>query len=172
VLDPDVALAADGPAHFTPEGNRALRDIRHRLHDLRDMQLSPAELDAELTALLDQLRSVLRDELVPAGDSRDGAGEGPDATEPSGEDEETVPGEAPSDDTETMPEEPWPEEGESDPDEPAPEDTHPAPDGTEPQPEDDTSTGGPDESSTPPQEEPTETTPKRRPVSAGSGGAR
>jgi putative peptide zinc metalloprotease protein len=147
-------LGTDGPMHFTPEGNRALRDIRHRLHDLRHTQLSPAELDAELSAIVDELRAVLREELVTAGSHR------PDddaATGPSDEDADGGSGNPSPDQTEDTPEESWPEEGaEPDAGEPS-DDTESAPESTEPPPEDEsTDPGG---STTTPQEEPTETTP-------------
>lgn len=60
-------LGTEGPAHFTPEGNRAVRDIRRRLHELRHAQPSPTEFDSRISALMDELRTVLDEELVTRG---------------------------------------------------------------------------------------------------------
>jgi putative peptide zinc metalloprotease protein len=65
-----------GPVHFTAEGNRALAELRREFHDLRKdaPNLTVAEIQARVAALVDRLRVVLANELVPAGRSGD-AGE-------------------------------------------------------------------------------------------------
>lgn len=57
----------DGNVHFSPEGNRALAEIRRQLETLRRSDLSIGEIQTELDALADQLRTVLADELLASG---------------------------------------------------------------------------------------------------------
>lgn len=60
-------LGTDGIVHFSPEGNRAIAEIRQALHDLIRSDLPLDELQAELDQLADQLELVLAQELVAAG---------------------------------------------------------------------------------------------------------
>jgi putative peptide zinc metalloprotease protein len=57
---------------FTAEGRRALAEIRQEFHDLRkeSESLSLAEIDARVRALVDRIRVVLQNELVPAGNAQ------------------------------------------------------------------------------------------------------
>lgn len=64
-------LTTDGPVHFTAEGNREIAAIRRELRELAKLDLSPAELDARIDALMDRLARVLKNELVAAGRSGD-----------------------------------------------------------------------------------------------------
>lgn len=52
---------------FTDEGHRQIAEIREALRDLRDQDLSGAELDARADVLVDRLRGVLATELVGVG---------------------------------------------------------------------------------------------------------
>ncbi|MDQ3823438.1 MAG: hypothetical protein M3321_09385, partial [Actinomycetota bacterium] len=58
-----------GPVHFTAEGNQALAELRREFHELRKEapNLSIAQIQARVAALVDRLRVVLANELVPAG---------------------------------------------------------------------------------------------------------
>lgn len=58
-----------GPVHFTAEGNQELAAIRRAFHELRKdaPNLTIAEIQARVAALVDRLRVVLANELVPAG---------------------------------------------------------------------------------------------------------
>ena len=57
---------------FTAEGRRELAEIRQAFHDLRkeSESLSLAEIDARVKELVDRIRVVLRNELVPAGNAK------------------------------------------------------------------------------------------------------
>ena len=57
---------------FTAEGRRELAEIRKAFHDLRkeSEDLSLAEIDARVKELVDRIRVVLRNELVPAGNAK------------------------------------------------------------------------------------------------------
>ena len=59
---------------FTADGRRLLAEIRKEFHDLRKESdgLTLAEIDARVKALVERIRAVLQNELVPAGNaSRD-----------------------------------------------------------------------------------------------------
>jgi putative peptide zinc metalloprotease protein len=60
-------LTTDGPVHFSADGNRRLADVRTRLHELSQLDLTLEELSAELEALAAEIRDVLATELVAAG---------------------------------------------------------------------------------------------------------
>lgn len=60
-------LGTDGPVRFSPEGNRRLADVRRRLQQLRRSELGIEEIQAELDDIADEVRAVLRNELVRAG---------------------------------------------------------------------------------------------------------
>ena len=79
-------IGTGGPVRFTRDGRHELNDIRKDLRELRKSELSPAELDAEVQAIVDRLRTVLETELVPVGSGKDEVAEG--ATE---ETEELLP---------------------------------------------------------------------------------
>jgi putative peptide zinc metalloprotease protein len=61
-------LTTDGPVHFTAEGNRALAEVRGRLHELAKMdELTLEQLIAELESLAAIIRDVLANEMVSPG---------------------------------------------------------------------------------------------------------
>jgi putative peptide zinc metalloprotease protein len=60
-------FSTGGPVHFTPEGNRALAQLRRDLHALRHADLSLDELIAQLKALARRLEQIIRTELVSSG---------------------------------------------------------------------------------------------------------
>lgn len=60
-------LGTDGNVHFSPEGNRALAEIRTALQQLRSSDLSLEGIQAELDLLAADLRTVLAEELLSAG---------------------------------------------------------------------------------------------------------
>ncbi len=86
-----IVLGTGGPVHFTAEGNRALAEIRSRLFELRNGEMTLEELEAELHDIVADLKAVLENELVSVGPA--GATEEVEAVE------ETVPAEG----TETSP---------------------------------------------------------------------
>jgi putative peptide zinc metalloprotease protein len=63
-------LGADGPVHFTAEGNSRIAELRNRLRALEDQELTLEQLNAALDDAADEIRDVLADELVPAGRPR------------------------------------------------------------------------------------------------------
>jgi putative peptide zinc metalloprotease protein len=67
---------------FTADGRRALAEIRKEFHDLRKEAdgLTLAEIDARVKALVERIRAVLQNELVPAGNSKRDDDEEPTAT--------------------------------------------------------------------------------------------
>ena len=71
-------LGTGGPVHFTAEGNRTLAELRREFHELRKEapNLTVAEIQARIAAIVNRLRAVLANELVPAGRSGD-AGQPP-----------------------------------------------------------------------------------------------
>jgi putative peptide zinc metalloprotease protein len=62
-------LTTGGNVHFTAEGNQQLAEIRRQLEQLRNADLTIAELQAKLDAIAKQLATVLSTQLVPAGNS-------------------------------------------------------------------------------------------------------
>jgi putative peptide zinc metalloprotease protein len=60
-------LTTGGPVHFTAEGNERLAEVRKRLHDLANSNLSIEQLQAELDEIKNDLADILATELVPAG---------------------------------------------------------------------------------------------------------
>lgn len=60
-------LTTDGAVHFSAEGNQTLAELRRRLLELRDADLSPDEYLAELDAVAAELGRVLDEELELAG---------------------------------------------------------------------------------------------------------
>jgi putative peptide zinc metalloprotease protein len=67
---------------FTAEGRRLLAEIRREFHDLRKESegLTLAEIDARVKALVARIRTVLQNELVPAGNAKPNDDEAPTAT--------------------------------------------------------------------------------------------
>jgi putative peptide zinc metalloprotease protein len=63
------AFSTDGNVHFTPEGSKAIADIRHQLRELGKSDLTIAEIQARVQELMQQLAVVLSTELVAAGKS-------------------------------------------------------------------------------------------------------
>ncbi len=92
-------LGTDGRVHFTPEGSRAVADIRRQLSDLLHSELPIEEIQAILDALAEDLERVLSDELATAGPpdvSADHVTEGDSSPPPQ-------PGTTPDDDTTSTP---------------------------------------------------------------------
>lgn len=77
-------LTAEGNVHFTPEGSKALAEIRQALLDLRAADLSVTEIQAKLDVLMEDLARVLSTELVAAGESGTGGASATPPAEPSG----------------------------------------------------------------------------------------
>jgi putative peptide zinc metalloprotease protein len=67
---------------FTAEGRRLLAQIRQDFHDLRkeSEELTLAEIDARVRGLVDRIRQVLQNELIPAGSETREDPEEPPAT--------------------------------------------------------------------------------------------
>jgi putative peptide zinc metalloprotease protein len=67
-----VLGGGDVPLRLTADGRRALAEIRKEFHDLRkeSEQLTLAEIDARVRALVDRIRVILQTELVPAGNAK------------------------------------------------------------------------------------------------------
>jgi putative peptide zinc metalloprotease protein len=81
-------LQGTGPMHFTADGNRELKDIRKAIRELRDQDLSPFELQEKLDPLIERLRKVLAEQLVPGPP---GKGDEEDDGEDQSNGDETVP---------------------------------------------------------------------------------
>jgi putative peptide zinc metalloprotease protein len=64
-------VGTNGPVEFTKEGKRELARIYKELRKLRKEDLTPAELDARVKALMERVKRVLAEELVPARDRGD-----------------------------------------------------------------------------------------------------
>jgi putative peptide zinc metalloprotease protein len=60
-------FSTGGPVRFTPEGHRALAQLRRELHDLRRADLTFEELVAKLRELSRRLEQIIRTELVSTG---------------------------------------------------------------------------------------------------------
>jgi putative peptide zinc metalloprotease protein len=141
-------IGSGEPVRLTPEGRLELVRIRLELQRLRNAGLGAAELAAQVASLVDDLRVMLENELVPAGPGDQGDG-GPDESQPAAEPDAANP----ESDSEPPAEEPSPSETAEEPaTEPAQEPVETAPE-EEPQP---TET----QEQTPP---PTETTPEPAP---------
>jgi putative peptide zinc metalloprotease protein len=80
-------VQGSGPMHFTADGNRELKDIRNAIRRLRDQDLSPFELQAELDRLIARLQKVLAEQLVPGPPDQDEQDDGEDQSNAG----ETVP---------------------------------------------------------------------------------
>jgi putative peptide zinc metalloprotease protein len=83
-----IVVGVDGPVVLTSEGRRRLNELRKRMADLESRlgQLTAAQLATEVSSIEQELISILKTELVPAGsqggatgddrDDDDGGGEG------------------------------------------------------------------------------------------------
>jgi putative peptide zinc metalloprotease protein len=60
-------LTTDGPVHLTAGGNQRIAELRKRLHDLANADLTIDQLRAELDEIRDEVADILATELVPAG---------------------------------------------------------------------------------------------------------
>jgi putative peptide zinc metalloprotease protein len=78
-----------GPVHFTAEGKRKIAEIRRRLRELLRSDLSIAEIQVQLGALVEEFEAVLATELVPAGKAGK-ASEGGQPTDTTTEPPETT----------------------------------------------------------------------------------
>ena len=87
-----IVLSTGGPVRFTSEGIRKINELRKRLRALLRAGLPIDQLQAEIDVLVDELREVIRNELVPVGSPRD------DADDESSEDAETDDDSTPSGD--------------------------------------------------------------------------
>ena len=66
-------LGTGGPVHFSPEGQKAINEIRKELHDLLKQDLPIEEIQARVDALMKRLAEVLKTELVASGKSGEAA---------------------------------------------------------------------------------------------------
>ena len=62
-------LTTDGPVHLTAEGNQRIAELRKRLRDLLQSDLTVEQLQAELDQIRDEVADILATDLVPAGKS-------------------------------------------------------------------------------------------------------
>jgi putative peptide zinc metalloprotease protein len=60
-------LTTDGPVHLTAAGNGRIAELRKRLRDLANADLTADQLRAELDEIRDEVADILATELVPAG---------------------------------------------------------------------------------------------------------
>jgi putative peptide zinc metalloprotease protein len=62
-------LTTDGPVHLTAEGNQRIAELRKRLRDLLESDLTIEQLQAELDQIRDEVADILATNFVPAGKS-------------------------------------------------------------------------------------------------------
>ena len=62
-------MTTGGAVHLTPEGHQQIADIRHQLEELRHSDASIFEIQAQVDALMVQLRQVLSTQVVQNGPS-------------------------------------------------------------------------------------------------------
>ena len=62
-------LTTDGPVYLTAEGNQRIAELRKRLRDLLESDLTIEELQGELDQIKNEVADILATELVPAGKS-------------------------------------------------------------------------------------------------------
>jgi putative peptide zinc metalloprotease protein len=87
-------LSTDGPVRFTKEANKQIRDLVKQIEEIgSSTELELAEIDAQVSALVDQLYAVIDTGLVPAGKSDE-----EESDELEGDDEEVVNEETPAPD--------------------------------------------------------------------------
>jgi putative peptide zinc metalloprotease protein len=58
-------LTTDGPVHLTAAGNQRIAELRKRLRDLVESDLTIEQLQAELDQIRDEVADILATELVP-----------------------------------------------------------------------------------------------------------
>jgi putative peptide zinc metalloprotease protein len=63
-------LGTGGIVHFDSEGNRILSEIRRELHSLRKEDLTLEQLQAKLDDIAARMADVLRNHLVPVGNTK------------------------------------------------------------------------------------------------------
>lgn len=78
-----IVIGRGGPVRLTGEGRREIAEIRRELRALQDSDDDIAEIEQAVSDLVDDLRQVLEDELVPIG-RPDGRGR-PDASSSASE---------------------------------------------------------------------------------------
>jgi len=103
-------LTTGGPVRFTSEGHKRIAELRRAIRELLRSDASIVDIQAELDLLADELREVIRTELVAAGKSgKDDAADGEEpadeepAEEEPAETETTETTETTTDTTETSP---------------------------------------------------------------------
>jgi putative peptide zinc metalloprotease protein len=84
-------LTTDGEVHFTPEGNKAIAEIRHELRELRKSGLTIVQIQARVEELMTRLVQVVNNELVAAGKSGESPGSKTDTTPTETAPTETTP---------------------------------------------------------------------------------
>jgi putative peptide zinc metalloprotease protein len=84
-------LGTGGPVHFTPEGQKAISEIRKELHDLLKQDLPIEEIQARVDALMKRLAEVLKSELVASGKSGEASSRDDDEEGTKGETTTTAP---------------------------------------------------------------------------------
>jgi putative peptide zinc metalloprotease protein len=62
-------LTTDGPVRLTAEGNLRIAELRKRLRDLLQSDLTVEQLQAELDQVRDEVADIIATQLVPAGKS-------------------------------------------------------------------------------------------------------
>jgi putative peptide zinc metalloprotease protein len=62
-------LTTDGPVRLTADGNQRIAELRKRLRDLLQSDLTVEQLQAELDQIRDEVADILATDLVPAGKS-------------------------------------------------------------------------------------------------------
>ncbi len=80
-------FSTGGQVHFTAEGNKTIADLRREFHALKKEAegLTIAEIQARVQGLVDRLKVVLDNELVPAGKSGEGDDEDEEEDERGGD---------------------------------------------------------------------------------------
>ncbi|GAC1345261.1 MAG: hypothetical protein NVSMB29_19440 [Candidatus Dormibacteria bacterium] len=76
-------IGTAGPVRFTSQGRRAIRDIREQLEELKESQLTTAQINARVAALMARLANVLATQLVPVGKDHEGGYDTPHPAESS-----------------------------------------------------------------------------------------
>jgi putative peptide zinc metalloprotease protein len=82
-----IVVGVDGPVVLTSEGRRRLNELRKRMADLESRlgQLTAAQLATEVSSIEQELISILKTELVPAGSQGGATGDDRDDDDGDGE---------------------------------------------------------------------------------------